>query len=62
MGKALLMALRAGRDDQLATEAEPVVVEQAGEIVRLILDDGETVEFDRTELLAACGGMDRRAA
>lgn len=47
-----LMALRAGRREH-APEAEPVVVEADGDTVRLELDDGEVIDFDRTELLNA---------
>ncbi len=34
-------------------EAEPVIVEVDGDAVRLVLDDGETLDFDRLELAAA---------
>jgi hypothetical protein len=37
------------------TEAEPVVVETDADTVRLELDDGECIDFDRRELLAAVG-------
>jgi hypothetical protein len=49
-----LIATRAGRAEYMA-EAEPVVVETDAETVRLELDDGECIDFDRRELLAALG-------
>ncbi len=53
MPRSLLMALRAGRPEH-TPEAEPVVVDTDAEgAVVLELDTGETVEFDRAELLAA---------
>jgi len=34
-------------------ETEPAVVETEVDVVRLELDDGECIDFDRVELLAA---------
>ena len=48
----LLMALRAGRVEH-TPEAEPVLVALEAERVVLVLDDGERLEFDERELLAA---------
>lgn len=47
-----LMAVRSGRTVRVP-EAEPVLVETSGDVVRLALDDGEVIDFDRAELLAA---------
>ncbi len=47
-----LMALRAGRPEH-TPESEPVLVDTQGDVVRLLLDDGEVIDFDRTELLNA---------
>lgn len=52
MTETLVMALRAGRAEH-TPESEPVTIEGDGQVVRLELDDGETIEFDREELLAA---------
>lgn len=54
MSETHLMATRAGRAEH-TPEAEPVLVEATGDVVRLVLDDGEVIEFDRRELLAAAG-------
>lgn len=32
-------------------EAEPVLVDDDGKVITLTLDDGETLRFDRSELL-----------
>ena len=48
----LLMAHRAGRPEH-HPEAEPVLIDQAEGTVRLLLDDGETIEFDAIELRRA---------
>ncbi len=50
MSERLVMAHRFGRDDD---EAEPVCVEREGALLRLVLDDGDTLEFDAVELRAA---------
>jgi hypothetical protein len=55
-----LVATR-GTDDS-TVEAEPVVVETTGSVVRLVLDDGEFVEFDRRELATAIDGPGALAA
>jgi hypothetical protein len=47
-----LIATRAGGCEG-AAEAEPVVVETDSDVVRLELDDGECIDFDRRELLSA---------
>lgn len=48
-----LMATRSGLSER-TPEAEPVIVDtDTPNIVVLRLDDGETIEFDRRELLAA---------
>lgn len=49
----LLMATRGRQDD---IEAEPVLIHVEGGKASLELDDGETVEFDLTELRTALGG------
>lgn len=54
MDPTMLMALRAGRPEHTA-EAEPVIVACHDERVALELDDGETLDLDRIELLAALG-------
>lgn len=41
--------------DTAHVEAEPVLVQRDGEVVRLVLDDGDTLEFDATELRSALG-------
>ncbi len=51
MTDRLLMANRAGREGA-PVEAEPVVVEQDGDVAVLLLDDGGRLEFDRRELRA----------
>lgn len=57
-----LMALRAGRPKH-TPEAEPVLVDtDTPGIVRLVLDDGDVVEMDATELLLAVASTERRAA
>lgn len=50
--RTALVATRAARSEH-TPEAEPVIVEANGNIVRLELDDGEVIDFDRRELLAA---------
>jgi hypothetical protein len=50
--RTALVVTRANRPEQ-PPEAEPVVVETDADIVRLQLDDGEWIDFDRCELLAA---------
>ena len=50
--RTALVATRASRPEH-TPEAEPVVVEADGDTVRLELDDGEVIDFDRTELLNA---------
>jgi hypothetical protein len=50
--RTALVVTRASRPERIA-EAEPVVVETDADIVRLELDDGECIDFDRRELLAA---------
>jgi hypothetical protein len=52
--RTALVATRASRREQIP-EAEPVVVETDPDVVRLELDDGECIHFDRRELLAALG-------
>lgn len=54
-GPTLLMVLRAGRPEH-TPEAEPLIVSRIGESVVLELDDGERIEVDHAELLAAIGG------
>lgn len=46
------------------TEAEPVLVEQDGSSVHLLLDCGTRITFERDELLEACAPLsyDRREA
>lgn len=48
---ALTVDLRAGPDAD--AEAEPVIVEAGADVVRVVLDDGRCVDFDRVELAAA---------
>jgi sulfur carrier protein ThiS len=55
MMRTALIATRAIRNEQVV-EAEPVVVETDADVVRLELDDGECIDFDRVELLAALRG------
>jgi hypothetical protein len=51
--KTSLMALRAGRAEH-TPEAEPVLIDtDTPGVVRLVLDDGDVVELDATELRAA---------
>lgn len=52
MSETHLMATRAGRAEH-TPEAEPVIVETTGDVVRLVLDDGDVIELDRVELRAA---------
>jgi hypothetical protein len=53
MSQAMVMATRAGRPEH-TPEAEPVVIDTDDpKVVKLTLDDGETIEMDRTELEAA---------
>lgn len=59
MDETYLMVTRAGRREH-TPEAEPVLVQADDDTVLLGLDDGETIEFDRSELLAAL--EHRRAA
>jgi hypothetical protein len=51
----LLMANRAGLPEH-EPEAEPVLIQRDGDQVVLILDDGETLAFDATELRSAVDG------
>ncbi len=51
MPRTALVATRATPDG--APEAEPVVVDVLEHVVRLELDDGEVIDFDRRELSAA---------
>lgn len=50
--KTVLMATRADRPEH-TPEAEAVEIDATDDTVRLVLDDGVTVEFDRRELVAA---------
>jgi hypothetical protein len=50
--RTALVATRATRAEHVP-EAEPVVVETDADVVRLELDDGQWIDFDRRELLAA---------
>jgi hypothetical protein len=60
--KTSLMALRAGRAEH-TPEAEPVLVDtDTPGVVRLVLDDGDVVELDATELLLAVASTQRQAA
>jgi hypothetical protein len=52
MTETLIMATRAGRPEH-TPEAEPVLVELAGDTVVLTLDDGDRLELDASELRAA---------
>lgn len=52
MTERLLMARRAGRIEH-TPESEPVLVSTEGEVVVLVLDDGERLELDRAEIHAA---------
>lgn len=52
MTTTALVATRADRPEH-TPEAEPVLVETTSDGVRVVLDDGITVEFDRAELAAA---------
>lgn len=49
---SFLMATRVATPDDVP-ESEPVIVETGADVVRLELDDGGVVEFDRRELHAA---------
>ena len=49
----LLMAVR-------RFESEPVLIDTTGARVLLMLDDGDVLDFDRLELLAALGGGPHR--
>ena len=51
-GESLLMGLRRGRPEH-SGDAEAVLVSLDGESVILTLDDGEMIELDRVELMAA---------
>lgn len=53
MSETVLMATRVARLERAVAEAEPVIVEFAGDIARLHLDDGDTIEFDARELRAS---------
>lgn len=48
----LVMATRAGRPEH-TPEAEPVLVAQTSSEVILVLDDGEEIRFDKSELREA---------
>lgn len=50
----LVMATRAARPEH-TPEAEPVLVAQTSAEVILVLDDGEELRFDQTELRKALG-------
>lgn len=53
MSQTPLMVTRAGRPEH-TPEAEPVIVDtDSPDVIVLRLDDGETIEFDRLELVAA---------
>lgn len=52
--RTALGATRATGPDDREPEAELVVVDARDDIVRLELDDGACIDFDRIELLAAC--------
>lgn len=54
MTRTALIATRASRRED-AAEAEPVVVDADVDVVRLELDDGECIDFDRVELAALRG-------
>jgi hypothetical protein len=63
--ETLLIATRRPPADD--AEAEPVLIETGRDHITLTLDDGERLEFDRTELAAAINpatliGATRRAA
>jgi hypothetical protein len=47
----LLMAVRTTPDGQI--DSEPVLVESTGSRVLLTLDDGQTIDLDHDELVAA---------
>lgn len=47
-----VIAIRAAGPER-TSEAEPVVVETDASVVRLELDEGECIDFDRCELLVA---------
>lgn len=49
-----LVATRTDRPEH-TPEAEPVVVETTADVVRLVLDGGEVIDFDAVELRAAIG-------
>lgn len=51
-GESLLMGLRRGSQEH-SGDAEAVLVSLDGESVILTLDDGEMIELDRVELMAA---------
>jgi hypothetical protein len=51
-GPTLLMATRAGRLEH-TPEAEPVLVAQTSAEIILVLDDGDELRFDRSELRRA---------
>lgn len=55
MMRTALIATRAIHRERVV-DAEPVVVETDADVVRLELDDGEWIDFDRVELLAALRG------
>jgi len=57
----MVMVNRAGRPEH-TTEAEPLIVETRGDLVVLALDDGERLELDRSELLAALAEPHAEAA
>ncbi len=50
--RTALMATCAGHSTH-TPEAEQVLVEVDGDVARIELDDGATIDFDRRELLAA---------
>ena len=51
-GESLLMGARTGSADD-SGDAEAVIVSLEGDTVILTLDDGEMLELDRVELMAA---------
>lgn len=50
---ALVATLATDPADERFAEAEPVIVDADDDVVRLELDDGKVLGFDRVELLAA---------
>jgi hypothetical protein len=52
------MATRAGRPEH-TPEAEPVLISRTSSQIILVLDDGDELRFDATELDAALAGKGR---